>query len=159
MQSELDTKIALQNMEEELNSMREQKTRAQMRKMKVEEALESTLADLRGKKREVEALKRRIASIMQRVPIAFGVGGMAGLHTGHDAPPQLNPRRPEGGIGKQIRHAAPGRRGGRGGNAKGSVQQQQRKQPLGKEERDREIARIRSQIDSIKRRGRKKGRR
>jgi len=60
-----DQKLKLQQLEDQVNSLREAKRRTEMHTLRVEEALEEQAIDIRSKRRQVDSLKRQVGALRE----------------------------------------------------------------------------------------------
>ena len=60
-----DQKLRLQQLEDQVNSLREAKRRTEMHTLRVEEALEEQAIDIRSKRRQVDSLKRQVGALRE----------------------------------------------------------------------------------------------
>ena len=59
----------MERMKEELDRVKNKLMRSEMRKLKLEESLEEALAELRGKKREIEQVKARVEGLVRLLQV------------------------------------------------------------------------------------------
>ena len=62
----MDERLAVSQLEEELNTVRQAKRRVEVRRMQLEESLEQAMVQLRAKKRECTDYRKRLDAMLQQ---------------------------------------------------------------------------------------------
>ena len=109
----MDERLAVSQLEEELNNVRQAKRRVEVKRMQLEESLEQCMASLRSKKRECTDYRKRLDAMLQQK----GTGVLKGRFQGGS--PRI--RGAGAGAGVMEDPIKPTQRGGRGRKGRGPL--------------------------------------